>query len=161
MVMVSSIIVACAEDGGIGIDGKMPWTRFPEDMARFRAITAGSTLIMGRRTWDSLPRRPLPGRHNIVVSSKPEIGDVSHVPHPDTVAGRACYIGGVGIFEEALDFVDVVHMTSVCKTYKGCDCFFPLDKMKRLFRLDPRSTQDYAYSDAIGAKYRFETWTRT
>jgi dihydrofolate reductase len=67
------LIWAQARDGVIGADGTLPW-RLPEDMALFRRLTTGSTVVMGRRTWESLPERfrPLPGRTNVVLTSDPE-----------------------------------------------------------------------------------------
>ena len=68
-----SLLAAVARNGGIGRDGTIPW-RIPEDMGRFRALTMGHPVVMGRRTWDSLPDRfqPLPGRRNIVVTRNPD-----------------------------------------------------------------------------------------
>ncbi|MDE6340155.1 MAG: dihydrofolate reductase, partial [Muribaculaceae bacterium] len=63
-------IVAMARDNAIGRAGSLPW-RLPEDMAHFKAFTMGHPIIMGRKTWESLPKRPLPGRRNIVVSRSP------------------------------------------------------------------------------------------
>ncbi len=65
--MEITFVVARARNGVIGRDNTIPW-RIPEDMRRFKAITMGKPLIMGRKTWDSLPRKPLPGRTNIVLT---------------------------------------------------------------------------------------------
>ena len=62
-----SLIVALDHDGVIGVDGRLPW-RLPSDLQRFRKLTMDKTVIMGRKTWDSLPTRPLPRRNNIVIS---------------------------------------------------------------------------------------------
>ena len=64
---VVALIVAVAENGVIGRDGKLPW-RIPEDMKWFKARTEGRPMIMGRKTWESFPKRPLPGRTNIVIT---------------------------------------------------------------------------------------------
>ena len=71
--MSVQLIWAQARDRVIGADGKLPW-RLPEDMALFRELTTGGTVVMGRRTWESLPERfrPLPGRTNVVLTSDPE-----------------------------------------------------------------------------------------
>lgn len=61
------MILACGTDGSIGIDGGLIW-RIPEDLRHFRALTTGHPVVMGRKTWESLPRRPLPGRLNIVMT---------------------------------------------------------------------------------------------
>ncbi|WP_347057526.1 dihydrofolate reductase [Blastococcus sp. HT6-30] len=70
--MSVSLIWAQARDGVIGADGGLPW-HLPEDLALFRQLTTGSTVVMGRRTWESLPERfrPLPGRRNVVLTSDP------------------------------------------------------------------------------------------
>src|SRR3569832_1343705 len=62
-----TLIVAVAENGVIGVNGGLPW-HIPEDLKRFKALTLGKPTIMGRKTWDSLPKKPLPGRTNIVVT---------------------------------------------------------------------------------------------
>jgi dihydrofolate reductase len=68
-----ALVAAVARNGVIGRDGDIPW-RLPEDMRRFRELTMGHSVVMGRRTWESLPHqfRPLPGRGNVVVTRNPE-----------------------------------------------------------------------------------------
>src|SRR5215472_5878794 len=61
------MVLAVAEDGVIGAGGTIPW-RIPEDMKRFKTLTMGKPLVMGRKTWDSFPKKPLPGRTNIVIT---------------------------------------------------------------------------------------------
>ena len=61
------LVVAIADNGVIGSNGAIPW-HIPEDLKRFKALTMGHTIVMGRKTWDSLPRKPLPGRVNVVVT---------------------------------------------------------------------------------------------
>ena len=78
--MKISLILACGKDGLIGVSGKLPW-HLPADLKRFKKITWGKTLLMGRRTWDSLPLQPLPGRRNIVLSRNPEF----RTPHADCI----------------------------------------------------------------------------
>ena len=65
-----SIIVAVSEDWGIGKDNELLW-HISEDLKRFKRLTSGNTVIMGKKTWESLPRRPLPGRKNIVLTDNP------------------------------------------------------------------------------------------
>ena len=66
-----SIIVAVSDDWGIGMNNELLW-HIPEDLKRFKKLTMGKTIIMGKRTWESLPRRPLPGRKNIVLTDIPD-----------------------------------------------------------------------------------------
>ena len=74
-------VVAVAENGVIGNKGALPW-RIPEDLKRFKALTLGKPCIMGRKTWDSLPKKPLPGRTNIVVTRDPAFrADGAEVAH--------------------------------------------------------------------------------
>ena len=65
--MSVTLILAAAENGVIGRDGAIPW-HISDDLKRFKTLTMGKTIVMGRKTWDSLPKKPLPGRRNIVVS---------------------------------------------------------------------------------------------
>ena len=62
-----TLVLAVADNGVIGAHGGIPW-RIPEDMKRFRALTMGKPIVMGRKTWDSFPKKPLPGRTNIVIT---------------------------------------------------------------------------------------------
>ena len=62
-----TLVLAMAENGAIGKDGAIPW-RISNDLKRFKALTLGKTVVMGRKTWDSLPRKPLPERKNIVIT---------------------------------------------------------------------------------------------
>ena len=64
------LIWAQSENGVIGVGGALPWS-LPDDLTRFKRVTLGSTVVMGRRTWESLPRTPLPGRPNVVLSRDP------------------------------------------------------------------------------------------
>ena len=101
-----TIIVAVDENGGIGHKGKLPWKN-KEDLAFFRETTLGHTVIMGRVTWESLPKRPLEGRRNIVVSSKDVFGAESYsdlegvFKHLD-MSEEHFIIGGTMLYEYAL-----------------------------------------------------------
>ena len=135
------IIVACDPDFGIGKGGAIPW-RIPEDLRNFRKLTTeGSSgrmnaLIMGRKTWESLPVKPLPGRHNIVVSSSLEDERAFVVPSwasavdkaQELNAGRVFAIGGHMIYKAALEDsrTKILHFTQVLDRYE-CDVFFPID----------------------------------
>jgi dihydrofolate reductase len=129
-----SIIVAVAENGVIGRDGKLPW-RLPADLARFKRLTMGHTVIMGRRTWESIGR-PLPGRRMVVVSRQPDyrtdVGDVEIVGSLDQALSRgelagdneAFVIGGAELFREALPRADRLYRTHVRAAVAG-DTYFP------------------------------------
>jgi dihydrofolate reductase len=131
-----AIIVAVAQNGVIGADNGLPW-RLPDDLKRFKALSLGKPIVMGRRTFDSIGR-PLPGRTNIVVSRQPglAIDGVSVARSLDdalVVAGAApeiVVIGGAEIFRQALPRTDTIHLTRVHARVDG-DVFFPeLDPAK-------------------------------
>ncbi|HTQ43994.1 MAG TPA: dihydrofolate reductase [Polyangiaceae bacterium] len=112
------MILAVSPEGVIGLGGKIPW-RHPGDMRRFKRVTLGSTVIMGRATFDETGK-PLPGRRNIVVTSRPlDVAGVERVGTVDEALARAgaeCdvwFIGGARIYEEAMGHVDVIDVTYV------------------------------------------------
>ena len=112
-------IWAQGRDGVIGDGEGMPW-HLPEDLRHFKEVTMGHPVIMGRRTWESLPVRPLPGRPNHVISSK-EPGrwsDGAFVTHdlPD-IRTDAWIIGGAQLYEATLDEVDVIERTLIDATF--------------------------------------------
>lgn len=137
-----AIIVAYDENRGIGKNNKIPW-HIPDDLKSFKIRTYGSPVIMGRNTWESLPKRsrPLPGRLNIVVSRRMENLDcadtlvVASLEHAIEVAQYAAtpahpiwIIGGGAIYQQALEsettLVDEVIATEVKGSF-DCDVFFP------------------------------------
>ena len=134
---VIALIVAVAENGVIGRDGKLPW-RIPEDMKWFRERTAGRPLIMGRKTWESFPKRPLPGRTNIVVTrdasyqaegavvvtSLPAALDVAYGEAPEEIM----VIGGAEIYKAALPHTRRIYLTSVHGEIEGDTLFPPIDR---------------------------------
>jgi dihydrofolate reductase len=128
-----SIIVATDEQGGIGRDGELPW-RLPEDLKRFKALTLGKPVVMGRKTWDSIGK-PLPGRQNIVVTRQPGLlipgaTVVDSLQAAFAAAGEAaeiCVIGGAEIYRLALPYASLVHLTRVHATVKADTQFPPLD----------------------------------
>ncbi|MCS3780170.1 dihydrofolate reductase [Tsukamurella ocularis] len=116
------LIWAQARGGVIGADGGIPW-HIPEDMKYFRETTAGATVLMGRRTWDSLPPRfrPLPGRTNIVVTrDRAWRADGAVVQHDLAVPdGDVWVIGGGEIYDAALPLADLLAVTEVDATVEG------------------------------------------
>jgi dihydrofolate reductase len=131
-----SLIVAMARNRIIGVENDLPW-HIPADLQRFKAITLGKPVIMGRKTFQSIEARlkkPLPGRPNIVISangfSYPGIDVFSDLEtaisearyeHPDT---ELMIIGGASIYEQALTLVDRMYLTIVDQDVKG-DASFP------------------------------------
>ncbi len=129
--MTLSLIVAVAENGVIGRANQLPW-RLPEDLQRFRRITTGHPVIMGRKTFESIGR-PLPGRTNIVVSRTgvfPGTVSAHSLEEALTEASRASgageifVIGGGEIYRAALPLATRIHLTRVHSSVEG-DATFP------------------------------------
>lgn len=135
-----TLVLARAKNGVIGARGALPW-RLPSDLKRFKAATLGKPVVMGRKTWASLPNAPLPGRANIVVTR-----DVSFRPGEASVysdlavalaaaramaanagAAEACVIGGAEIFAAALPEADRIILTEVDLEPEG-DVRFAFDE---------------------------------
>ena len=126
-------VVAAAENGVIGSGNQLPW-HLPADLQRFKALTLGKPMIMGRRTWDSIGR-PLPGRTSIVVSRQPQLVRLAAVPGcivvgslPEAIAAAGpvpeiAVIGGAELFRLALPDTDVIHLTRVHAQVPGDVCF--------------------------------------
>jgi dihydrofolate reductase len=109
------IIAAVSPEGVIGAFGQMPW-HYSEDLKRFKRLTMGSTLIMGRLTWESLKKKPLPGRRNIVIT-RGQIEGVECFPSVEAALevceGDVWFIGGRRIFEEAMRYADLIDLAYV------------------------------------------------
>ena len=117
-----ALVLAVADNGVIGSAGAIPW-RIPADMRRFKALTIGKPVIMGRKTWESLPKKPLPARLNIVVtrdtSFKAEGAEVVHslddaiLRAEREASDEIAVVGGAEIYLAALPRTDVIHLTEV------------------------------------------------
>ena len=127
------LIYARAANGVIGQDGTMPW-HLPEDLAHFRALTQGCTVLMGRKTWDSLPPRfrPLPGRRNIVLTRQPDWREIgAERAFSLREALQFCeheavvwVIGGAQIYTQALPLAQGVEVTDIAQPFDG-DAYAP------------------------------------
>ncbi|SFU62246.1 dihydrofolate reductase [Pseudoduganella namucuonensis] len=125
-----TIIVATDAGRGIGIDNTLPW-KLPEDMARFKRLTTGHPVIMGRKTYDSIGR-PLPNRRNIVITRNAawRADGVEAVHSLDqaralvAAEAEAFIIGGAQVYAEALAVTDQVILTEIGQAF-ACDAFFP------------------------------------
>ena len=136
-----ALVVARARNGVIGKDGALPW-RLKSDMALFKATTLFKPVIMGRKTWDSLPKSPLPGRLNVVLSrdgsfepqgavvceSFDEALQMAREQAADDGAEEVCVIGGAAIFEAALPRAKRLYITEVQADPEGDVSFPPLDE---------------------------------
>ncbi|MDF1481380.1 dihydrofolate reductase [Extensimonas sp. H3M7-6] len=127
------LIYARAANGVIGHQGHMPW-HLPEDLAHFKQLTLGAPVIMGRKTWDSLPPRfrPLPGRRNIVLTRQPdwhEIGaerasDLREALQSCEQPGTVWVIGGAQVYAQALPLATRIEATEIAQDFPG-DAFAP------------------------------------
>lgn len=127
---MKSMVVAYDQNRGIGADNKLLWFRdLPTDIQHFRDITMNGTIIMGRKTFDSIGKA-LPGRQNIVVTHRPlDVPGVLAVPDLQAAyvaAEREIYIiGGGSIYEQALADTDVIYATEVQASFPAATVFFP------------------------------------
>ena len=120
------LILACDPDGGIGYQNKLPWTNIRGDLPRFKRLTEGYPVIMGRNTWDSLPKKPLPKRVNIVVTSRPfEQEGVTCVDSIINHSDDYWLIGGASLVEQSWPYISEVHLTKVYDHYT-CDTHIDL-----------------------------------
>jgi dihydrofolate reductase len=126
------LVVAIAQNGVIGNNGLIPW-HISDDMKRFKALTLGHTVVMGRKTWDSLPRKPLPGRINVVVTRQKDWqAEGAVVAHSldqamAKASGTLMVIGGAEIYQRALPLATRIELTEVHKEVEG-DARFVLDR---------------------------------
>jgi len=155
-----SVVAAVARDGGIGQRGQL-LVRLPEDMRRFRAITLGHPVVMGRKTWQSIGR-PLPGRRNIVVTRDSGLrldGAETAASLDDALAlaGEAAIvhvIGGAELYALALPLADELQLTEIDAEF-AADTYFPAWDRSRfvLAAREPHATAD-------GLRYAFATYKR-
>jgi dihydrofolate reductase len=156
------LVWAQSPDGVIGADGDIPWD-LPEDRRLFKALTTGGTVVMGRRTWESLPPRfrPLAGRRNVVLSrTLAAVEGADLIRSVDEVLGRRdelWVIGGAGVYEAFLPHADEVVITEVDGSFTG-DTFAP--------RLDDgwtpvqRLPEDGWLESTSGLGFRVTRWRR-
>ena len=154
-----SIIVAVSEDLGIGKDNELLW-HISEDLKRFKKLTSGNAVIMGKKTWESLPRRPLQGRKNIVLTDDPnESFENSVTAYSIDEALNKCgpdeeifIIGGGSIYRQFMPIADRLFITHVHKKAPA-DIYFPeIDRSiweiieKEEFKTDESNSIPYTYT---------------
>lgn len=158
-----SIIVAIAENYAIGKNNDLLW-HIPEDLKRFKKITTGHKIIMGKKTYLSLPVRPLHNRENIVITDDP--GDVFEgctVVYSLAEAIEKCsageenfIIGGASIYQQFLPCTDRLYLTWVHKNFEG-DVFFPVIDFKEWEII---SHEDFPADDQLGFAYSYVVYDR-
>lgn len=154
------LIVACDPKGGIGYKNKLPWDKLQGDLPRFKELTTGKVVVMGRNTWDSLPVKPLPNRTNFVVTSDSfsipvqinhekifSITDLKTLRHFNE---HACIIGGAQLIKSSWKFITSVNLT-ITKNIYDCDKFIDLDEIKSNFVL--QHSEEFA-------DHHYQIWTK-
>ena len=160
-----SAIVAVDENFGIGFNGDL-LEHIPEDLKRFKQLTTNKTIIMGRKTWESLPNKPLPDRLNIVVTSKERsFEEMTVFTSFEEVYSRATHImpedewfiiGGGSIYKEFLSICDKVYLTKIMVSHENVDTYFPnielMDNWKCIEQSEIKQYNDISY--------QFKTYSR-
>jgi dihydrofolate reductase len=154
------LIAAVAQNGVIGVDGKLPW-RLPEDLQHFKRLTLGHPVIMGRKTWESVGKA-LSGRKNIVVTSNPGYAAPGAVVAASLKAALAAcggapsvfVIGGHGLFVESLPVASALELTEIQRDYAG-DTWFPAFDRKQW-----RETRREAHTSSAGVRFDFVRYER-
>lgn len=159
-----SIIVAMAENRAIGKDNDLLW-HLSSDLKRFKKLTTGNPVVMGRRTWESLPKHPLPGRRNIVLTQNPDYvaegAEVVHSVNDLFTVLKDCddevfIMGGAAIYMLLLPFTNRLYVTRVYRDFDG-DVFFPNIDMSE-FNLV--SLSDPMFDEESGLDYAYEEYDR-
>lgn len=158
-----TIIVAIAQNNAIGFENKLIYW-LPNDMKRFKQLTTGNTIIMGRRTFESLPKGALPNRRNIVLSRN---GKAEDFPGADLFTnlkdalqdcqGDVFIIGGASVYAEALPLADRLCLTFVHDTPLQADTYFPAIKIEEW---DETFREDHETDERHSHKYSFIDLTR-
>ena len=166
------LIYAGSIDGFIGKDGKIPW-HIPEDFARFKALTTNHIVVMGRKTWESLPVRPLPNRSNVVISQRENYTDFCKAvgKSSDALAyfsqcAQAAspkdiwVIGGESIYKAALPFASEIYETLVDKTVNGdTKSLCPIQIAQHGFVAETDASQ--WLTSITGTRYLFTKYTKS
>lgn len=161
-----SAIVAVDENFGIGFNGDL-LEHIPEDLKRFKELTSGHNVVMGRKTWDSLPKKPLPNRHNLVITKDPSIYELTNEVWFYTLRQievlmlknknmNYFVIGGGQIYEKLLPICDKVYLTKIMVSHENVDTYFPnielMDNWKCIEQSEIKQYNDISY--------QFKTYSR-
>ena len=153
--MILSIIVAVASDGAIGRANDLLW-HLPADLKRFKELTTGHTILMGRKTFESLPRGPLPNRRNIIISRSLPAQPGAEVYPTIQQALEACasdgevfIIGGGEIYRQLLPNTERIYLTRVQASFPDAEVFFPeldptewVEEAREVYPRDERNEYD-------------------
>tara|TARA_X000001036_G_C20642606_1_gene791751 strand:+ start:885 stop:1367 length:483 start_codon:yes stop_codon:yes gene_type:complete len=151
------LIWAQDKNGGIGYKGQLPWY-IPEDLQNFKKLTLNSTILMGRKTWESLPIKPLPKRRNIVLTRKKNLEVESYQSIDECLTkltndntDELFIIGGSTIYNSFIDKAEQLHITLIDEKTKHIDTIFPLniDQLEKKFEKikENKLTKNVTYSN--------------
>jgi dihydrofolate reductase len=165
MSAIVSLVIARATNGVIGQRGQIPW-RIPADMKHFKAVTMGKPCIMGRKTWDSLPKKPLPGRTNIVLTRDTNVradGAMLVRSFEDALARakaegaeEIAVIGGADVYRAALPLAGRIYLTEVHAAFDG-DVALPVFNA---LEWKEAAREDHAAVETGGLAFSFVTLER-
>ena len=158
-----SIIVAIAQNNAIGKDNQLLW-HIPADLKRFKTLTTGNTIVMGKRTFESLPLRPLPNRRSIVITDVPgeQIPGCEMAYSIDEAIARMdegrenFIIGGGMVYKQFMPLADKLYLTIVHKDFEADTFYSEIDYLqwKEIAREDVKAT------DSLGFDYSYITYKR-
>ena len=142
------LIWAQDKNGGIGVNGKLPW-HISEDLKNFKKLTLNSTIIMGRKTWDSLPVKPLPKRNNIVLSSTKQAGVLTYDSLDNCLnelkkqhLQKIFVIGGRSIYKIFFSLADFLHISFIHIIKDEVNEFFPISLNKIQLEFKKRASKE-------------------
>lgn len=170
--MKLSMIVAVADNYGIGLDNKLPWAHNVEDMRWFKAQTKGKPVVMGSSTWDSLPIKPLPDRINVVLSSRLGVpgadmvwnidtGDI-HQALKETFGDReVVIIGGAKVYEAMMPWVDRIYLTRIRQIVEADTYLHIDDLMEQHCHGDYDRFKLHSREQVFNPNVTFEIWDRS
>lgn len=158
-----SIIAAIAANGAIGINNDLPW-RLPNDMKRFRQLTTGHPVLMGRKTFESLPNGALPNRTNIVISRNHTLSFKNCILFDNIQDAIREYnqeevfvIGGAGIYSQMMPFADKLYITLVRHSFENADTFFPEINKNEWIMIEQ---EDFPDDEKHLYPYTFQTYSK-
>lgn len=148
------LVIASDPNGGIGYNNGLPWSNIQGDLPRFKNLTQGQVVVMGRNTWESLPNKPLLGRLNFIVSKQAmslpfgaiQIPNLNHFGE----FKNAWLIGGAQLINSSWHMIDEIHLTKTFAEYT-CDTFIDLDKIENEF---------VRYGSIVDTDHAYEIWKR-
>ena len=148
-------VIACDPKGGIGYENKLPWSNIQGDLPRFKYLTQGQVVVMGRNTWESLPKKPLLGRLNFIVTSQNLVLPFGAIQVPNlnhfTEYKDAWLIGGSQLINSSWHLIDEVYLTKTLTEYT-CDTFIDLSFLETRFT---------CVSSEKFADHVYEIWIRS